>query len=313
MRVSVIVPLFNKGPYVGRCLDSIAAQTYSDFEIIVVDDGSTDEGPSVVASRTSPRLRLIRQKNAGPGAARNRGAAEARGELLAFLDADDAWHPEYLESSVVALDRCGQQVASVTSGYVEMPHGRSALEICGPRGIREGVHRITPATAPISLVHMLAYMMPCSTVLPASHLRRFGGFYEGWSYAEDATLWLRILLNEPVYFQLHPLVYVHRDASALSANLPGARPVEAFLRDPEAVTRYTPPELQNLLRRFYAIRAGKTAAVLGYWGCTEQARQVFRRFVSPRDWNLPFVAAGAIGCTPVATILGKLWRAAVAR
>jgi glycosyltransferase involved in cell wall biosynthesis len=95
MRVSVIVPLFNKAKYIERALRSITAQALSDFEVIVVDDGSTDGGARIAESHPDPRFRLIRQPNAGPGAARNHGAAEARAPYLAFLDADDAWrsHP----------------------------------------------------------------------------------------------------------------------------------------------------------------------------------------------------------------------------
>src|SRR5687767_12772807 len=98
--VSVIVPLYNKGPYVRRMLDSISAQTFSDFELIVVDDGSTDDGPVQVDRHPDRRIRMVRQANAGPGAARNRGISEASGELIAFLDADDEWLREYLACAV---------------------------------------------------------------------------------------------------------------------------------------------------------------------------------------------------------------------
>ena len=98
-RMSVIIPLYDKARTIGRALDSVLAQTFDDFELIVVDDGSRDDGPSIVAACGDPRIRLIRQSNAGPGAARNRGAAEARTDILAFLDADDAWRPTYLEAA----------------------------------------------------------------------------------------------------------------------------------------------------------------------------------------------------------------------
>ena len=117
VRVSVIIPLYNKAPYVRRALDSVAAQTFTDFEVIVVDDGSTDGGAELVAAYGDSRVRLLRQANAGPGAARNRGIAEARGDILAFLDADDVWLPVFLEESMRLLDRYGAEVATVTSGY----------------------------------------------------------------------------------------------------------------------------------------------------------------------------------------------------
>src|SRR5712692_9736802 len=110
LKVSIVVPLYNKAPYVRRALDSIAAQTFSDFEVIVVDDGSTDDGPSVVANYGDSRVRLVRQPNAGPGAARNAGLAQTQGELIAFLDADDEWLPTYLEESVRQLEESGADV-----------------------------------------------------------------------------------------------------------------------------------------------------------------------------------------------------------
>ena len=134
LRVSVILPLYNKASYVRRALDSISAQTFKDFEAIVVDDGSTDEGARVVAEHKDARIRLVRQSNKGPGAARNRGAIAARGEFLAFLDADDEWLPEYLEESVNLLENYGSEVAAITSGYFEYPSGASREPTGGSSG-----------------------------------------------------------------------------------------------------------------------------------------------------------------------------------
>jgi glycosyltransferase involved in cell wall biosynthesis len=93
--ISCIVPVYNNAQYVAEALDSIFAQTYRPLEVIVVDDGSTDDTAAVVG-RYSDRVTYIRQANGGPALARNRGLAAARGEFVAFLDADDWWHPEKL-------------------------------------------------------------------------------------------------------------------------------------------------------------------------------------------------------------------------
>ncbi|MDP8208206.1 MAG: glycosyltransferase family A protein [Candidatus Electryonea clarkiae] len=94
--ISVVIPLYNKEQYIARAIQSVLSQTYNDFELIVVDDGSTDASAKVVEEFNDPRQRLIRQPNAGECAARNRGIAESRTELIAFLDADDQWLPEHL-------------------------------------------------------------------------------------------------------------------------------------------------------------------------------------------------------------------------
>src|SRR5947209_14845994 len=116
LRVSVIVPLYNKARYIGRCLDAIDGQTEGSFEVIVVDDGSTDGGEKLVEKRGDPRVRLVSQENAGPGAARNHGARLAQSPVVAFLDADDAWDRDYLRESLAWMNRTGPDVASVTWG-----------------------------------------------------------------------------------------------------------------------------------------------------------------------------------------------------
>nr|WP_315233249.1 glycosyltransferase family A protein [uncultured Albidiferax sp.] len=102
----MVTPLYNKSPYIEGTLLSVLRQSCRNFELIVIDDGSTDNGPQIVEelARNDPRIRLVRQSNAGVSAARNRGIAEAIGEWVAFLDADDWWHPGYLETQQRAIE-----------------------------------------------------------------------------------------------------------------------------------------------------------------------------------------------------------------
>ena len=101
-RVSVLIPTYNCARFLSQAIDSVLAQTFQDFEILVVDDGSTDDTAQVVARY--PRVRYIRREHCGVSASRNAAVAAATGEIVVFLDADDFWLPEKLEKQVTYLD-----------------------------------------------------------------------------------------------------------------------------------------------------------------------------------------------------------------
>jgi GT2 family glycosyltransferase len=308
MRVSVIIPLFNKAPFIERALRSVAAQTFADLEIIVVDDGSTDGGLRIVEKFNDSRLHIVRQENAGPGAARNRGLQEARGEFIAFLDADDEWLPAYVTESLQSFDEPGAHAAAVVSGYFEHPGGLSRDEMWGRRGLRDGEMRLSAATKPSVAIALLAYMTPCTTVARTDTLRKLGGFYarDRCAYGEDAHLWLKLLLNESVIIRLKPLARIHFEASGATQTRRSVRPVEPFLRDPAEIKSTCPPHLRELLSRILAIRALKTACMLGYWGRWREARELVRRFRAPGRWRLPYYAPSLICRTPFGSALGKV-------
>ena len=96
--ISIVIPLYNKKDQVSNTIATVLAQTYQDFEVIIVNDGSTDDSVAEVEKVQDSRIRLIHQQNAGVSVARNRGIEASKGDLIAFLDADDEWNPGYLES-----------------------------------------------------------------------------------------------------------------------------------------------------------------------------------------------------------------------
>jgi glycosyltransferase involved in cell wall biosynthesis len=308
-RVTVVLPLYNKAPYIVRALESVRRQTFADFEAVVIDDGSTDGGERRVAAFDDPRCRLIRQANAGPGAARNRGLAEARGDLVAFLDGDDEWRPTFLEQAVRRLDSA-TQLAAVASGYLLYPGGRSTEALWRRRRLEERDYALAPDTAPLFAVHLLAYLHPCTTVARTVAVRRWGGFYDRdrCLYAEDAFLWLKVLLNERVGVSFEPLTHLHTEASALSANLGRARPVEPFLTHPEEVRAACPAALRGLLDGVLALRALKTASVLGYWGQWLEGQALLRRFCRGEagPWRYRLFAGAA--ASPLGAAVGSAHR-----
>ncbi len=124
--VSVIIPAFSRSSTIGRAIASVQAQTFSDYEIIVVDDASTDDTAQRVEALGSANLRLIRHaSNRGAAAARNTGIGAARGRLIAFLDSDDAWtNKDKLALQVTALRTAGRNVRACASGFVLITNGR---------------------------------------------------------------------------------------------------------------------------------------------------------------------------------------------
>jgi glycosyltransferase involved in cell wall biosynthesis len=131
MDVSCIIPCYNAERFLGEAIESVIAQTLSPAEIIVIDDGSTD-GSAAVAARYADRVKYLRQENAGPAAARNRGIELTHGNFVAFLDADDLWHPEKLERQAAKFTARPELEACVTHltafWEVEVQHEQEALQ-----------------------------------------------------------------------------------------------------------------------------------------------------------------------------------------
>ena len=113
-RISVVVPFYNNADLLGACLTSIGEQSFADLEVIMVDDGSTDDSATIAAARAAadPRFRLVQLANGGPGRARNHGVAAARGEFLAFVDADDLLPPDAYATMLAVLEASGSDFVS---------------------------------------------------------------------------------------------------------------------------------------------------------------------------------------------------------
>lgn len=242
--ITVIVPLFNKASTVQRALASVSSQSFQDWEAIVVDDGSTDGSGQLAASWPDPRVRVLTQSNAGPGAARNAGWRLADSPFIAFLDADDEWEPDFLLASRDILRQ--QDVAFSAFAFRYEPGGQL------PQLPPDGIWKPQPDTHAAELVARLAFCWPCSMLFRREVLLRFEGFYsrDACCYAEDAHLFLKILLNEPVWMGHRPLARFHREDSALSGNYKKMRPVEPFLTHPDGIRDVCPRHWPNYLRIF---------------------------------------------------------------
>jgi glycosyltransferase involved in cell wall biosynthesis len=213
MRVSVIIPAHNAEPFLERTLESVLAQTFGDWELVIVDDGSTDGTAAIVEAYVmrDPRLHVVRQTNAGTAAARNRGLAEARpaSQYITFLDHDDVWERDTLEVLVDTLDAHPEAVAVNGLSRIVDDRGEPCepgkLEVWGRRRCGVVGNRLAawPVHAPTTLA-VLAYRnfiyTPGQVLIRRTALETVGPFDPSASPCDDWDMWLRLSQHGPIAF-----------------------------------------------------------------------------------------------------------------
>jgi glycosyltransferase involved in cell wall biosynthesis len=255
LAVSVVIPLYNKGPYIARALDSVLAQTVRDFEVIVVDDGSTDGGAERVEGFSDPRIRLIRQENRGVSAARNRGMEAARAELVAFLDADDEWMPRHLEALLRLREKYPQAGAYGTAYLLQENDSTARVppfsaeippepwEGLLPNYYRDAIRGTPPISSSIVAV-------------PRCVLDEMRGFDTSAWYGEDVDLWGRIALKYPIAFTWDGMGIYHKEAANRACDKKEPIREHAFVASARNALQAgeVPPELKEDLLEYVASR-----------------------------------------------------------
>lgn len=186
LRFSVVIPLFNKQDSIARAVNSVLLQSYQDFELVVVNDGSTDNSLSALSSFTDDRLIVISQKNQGVSAARNRGVAESNYDQVCFLDADDEWHPEFLHEISTLLQETPDCTLYVTACSEVNEKGLAKLGFVSNALERKGI--IVDFYTQYSMNSML--INSSNVCVNKEYFLKAGGFPEGVRYGEDIYLWL---------------------------------------------------------------------------------------------------------------------------
>jgi glycosyltransferase involved in cell wall biosynthesis len=210
--VSIVIPAFNASATLDRALASVAAQSYPQWEAIVVDDASSDDTAALALRRGDPRCRVIRRATrGGPAAARNDAIAAANGELIAFLDADDEWLPEKLARQVAVL----------------ATHSSVGLVACDMRAIHpdgsEGTSvfaRQSPTAGPDAWKALLAssFLGTSAVLAPRRLVQDLGGFDDSLAFGEDQDLFIRLAMCGPVLVLPEALaIYHYRDGSYSNA------------------------------------------------------------------------------------------------
>ncbi len=207
-KVSVIIPAYQDAAHIRAAVDSVLAQTYPDREVVVVDDGSTDDTLKVLAAYGDV-IRVISQPNRGPSAARNLGIQQAQGEWVAFLDADDTWLPEKLARQMPLFQKGGGIGLVCSDTYFVDSQGLRP---------RTGFMDNPPCAGRVLKTIFTASFIPTSTVVVRKAcLDQVGGFDEGLWACEDLDLWLRIAAEWEIDFVTEPLAYYRVSDGQLSS------------------------------------------------------------------------------------------------
>ena len=214
------MPLYNKAPFVRKALESIASQTYRDFELIIIDDGSTDNSAAIceeffqtfnhslahsINVNRSFVHSFIRQTNSGVAAARNRGVAESHGEFVCFLDADDWWKPTFLEE-MEKLIKEYPDAGIYASNYIYYKPGKTHVALNLERGyINYPEAYLQSGSMPVTSI---------TTCMPLNVFDEMGGFPVGIKLGEDFLLWAKTAIHYPVAYSEKPLAYYNNEVPA---------------------------------------------------------------------------------------------------
>ena len=191
---SVIIPLYNKAPYVAKAIESVLGQTYRDFEVIVIDDGSTDQSLEVAKTFENKTITIVSQPNSGVSTARNNGVKLAKYPYICFLDADDWWHPTFLEE-MKRLITDFPDAGIYGSGYYIVKNGQERI---APTGGGAGFERGIIDYCEVYAKTLGMPITSISEVIPKHIFDEEKGFKSQLKFSEDFDLWIRITLKHIV-------------------------------------------------------------------------------------------------------------------
>ena len=208
---SVIIPLYNKAEYVEKAIDSVFSQTYQEFELIVVNDGSKDNGLQIVQDlnekKYNNKITIVSQKNSGVSTARNNGISLASRDYICFLDADDWWEPTFLEEMRVLINKYPQAGIYGCNYYIVKHNGKRIAPVGVNADFQDGIINYFQ-------VYAKTICMPLWTgavVIPAHILKEEFTFNPKLKLGEDFDLWVRIAFKYPVVFYNKPLSNYNQD------------------------------------------------------------------------------------------------------
>lgn len=279
-RFSVIMPLYNKERYLKKAIESVIAQTYRDFELIITDDGSTDNSLEVVRGlkKEDRRLKILTQSNSGVAVARNNGVAASKGEYLCFLDADDWWEPMFLEE-MDGLIKDNPDAGLYATNYVYFKPGKTHVALKIERGYMN---------YPEAYLHGEMPVWTGATCMPKKVFDEMGGFPVGIKLGEDFLLWAKTALHYKVAFCEKPLAYYNND---IPASLRATRNLHApayhmlfHLDSLEVETSNLSPVTGNTSEWKALLDKLRVSGLMDYW-LSEEYHDIAAAELAKVDWS----------------------------
>lgn len=248
VRYSVVIPLYNKEHYIKNTLQSVLKQTYKDYEIIVVDDGSADRSAEIVKEMNEPEVRLIQQPNQGVAVARNTGIMAAKGEFISFLDADDCWKPEYLATIHRLTKKYPESDIFVTAYQIQMQGGKMNYST------RKNPKHGCLDSYWLTLAGGYDFVWTSATTIRRSALIDAGCFKPGEKIGQDLDMWARVARHNPkVAYSARICVTYNRMAEQNARTRVKIAWAGAFIQDLEEEMQnpsHTKEELQAIQHKY---------------------------------------------------------------
>lgn len=279
--VTVVIPTYNRADLLPRAIDSVLSQSFEDFELIIVDDGSTDNTPEVVNTYSDPRIQYIkRNENLGANRARNEGINRAESDVISFLDSDDELHPEYLETAMKKLRSSDPDTVGVFTSF-EIVEDGEVTNVCQAKSGTVEYENI--------LVTNVIGTFSCVTFKKHA-FEDVGMLDEELESCQDYDFYIRVLKKHDVAGINDVLVTYHKHSDRVSTDM--AKKIQGWKRLLEKHGDEMPPE--GIARRYYV--KGKTHMELGE---KHESRRSFLRALQldHKDWRYYYYTlASALGC-----------------
>lgn len=281
MTFSIILPLFNKAPYVTRAVGSVLSQSFTDYELVIMDDGSTDDSYDVVAKAIGDRenCHLHRQQNAGVSMARNNAVALSQGDYLCFLDADDWWNPDFLKEMSQLINDY-PEAGIYGAGYTIVNETKKKTRVASI-GVAQGFERGYINYCRVYANGMYMPLWTGAVCIPRRVFDEMNGFKGQLKLGEDFDLWVRVALKYKVAFLNKPLSFYFQDSD------PKWRAV-GRLQDPRHHMLwnlgYLEDEERNNPDYKHLIDNLRTFSLLPYY-ISKRYREDARQELEKVDWN----------------------------